>query len=446
MTLQPYVRLNTRLMRTTEAQIKLIWKNGIIYLSVTWKTRILRSTGFKVEKKYWNAQAEKVRKPAPNYQAINAAITKLKNTVVERKNAYILQGIEYNSKMLLEEKAPVNVLTLEAIKNEMAEERNYKYGTIESFRTALNCWADYTPRDSIKNIDLNTVRGFLPFLRERGCKAGTIKLLFMRLGSIFRYAIEKGYTTENPFEKFNIHRRVKVRERHPALTKYQMDLVLEYMGWQFMVTGDAWKRIVKRAGRNVSPESCLALFCFSYLAGGAAPIDCLLLKCDDIIHKVINGRAYYVAHIHRSKTEHPVSVLIKITPSTAALINALKERGGKRLFSILENVDDNDDETIMKKKRYLLGQGQAVLRGVFAKINEVIADRNKRLDIEEPLIDIKEVSFYSARHTLATTLANSNVSLNAISSVMGRSVEGIGRYIKSLTNDSDIAAALENIY
>ena len=47
---------------------------------------------------------------------------------------------------------------------------------------------------------------------------------------------------------------------------------------------------------------------------------------------------------------------------------------------------------------------------------------------------------------MASVLANSNVSLNAIASVLGRSIDDIGRYVKSLNTETELATALENIY
>ena len=138
-------------MRTTEAQIKLIWKNGIIYLSVTWKTRVLQSTGFKIEKKYWDAAGERVKRPATNYAAINAAINKLKTRVVERRDAYILQGIDYTSRMLLEEPQKGD-MSLNSMLQQMAQERGLKFSTIENYETALKRWSEYTPAAAGENL------------------------------------------------------------------------------------------------------------------------------------------------------------------------------------------------------------------------------------------------------------------------------------------------------
>lgn len=432
-------------MRTTQAQIKLIWKNGIIYLSVTWRTRILQSTGFKVDKKYWDAAGERVKRPATNYAAINATINKLKTSIIQRRDAYILQGVEYTSRMLLEEPQKGD-MSLNSMLQQMAEERGLKFSTVENYETALKRWSEYTPVADVRKIDVPLLRGFMTFLRTKGCKDGTIKTFFLKIEGLVNFAIEKKVIKENPFHSFKFHRQLKVREHHPALTKFQMEQCLEYLGEMFCVSGDAWDRLIRKLNRKLTPENVIGLFCFSYLAGGLAPIDCLLLRPSDIEEKIINGKSYYVANLKRSKTGQPVNIFIKIVPASAALINALKERGGQRLFSILEGVKDADNEVITKRKRYLAGQGQAVLRGVLGDVNERIILHNRAAAIPEPLINLKEVTFYSARHTLATVLANSNVGLNAISSVMGRSVEGIGRYIKSLNNDIELANALENIY
>lgn len=432
-------------MRTTQAQIKLIWKNGIIYLSVTWKTRVLQSTGFKIEKKYWDAAGERVKRPATNYAAINAAINKLKTRVIERRDAYILQGVEYTSRMLLEEPQKGD-MTLNSMLQQMAQERGLKFSTVENYETALKRWSEYTPVALVSKIDAPLLRGFMAFLRTRGCKDGTIKTFFLKIEGLVNYAIEKKVIKENPFHSFKFHRQLKVRENHPALTRLQMEMCLEYLADMFCVTGSAWDRLIKKLNKKLTPENVMGLFCFSYLAGGLAPIDCLLLKPSDVEEKIINGKSYYVAHLKRSKTGQPVNVIIKITPAAAALLVALKERGGQRLFSILEGVKDNDNEAITKRKRYLAGQGQAVLRSVLNEVNERIIIHNRGVAIPEPLINLKEVTFYSARHTLATVLANSNVGLNVIASVMGRSVDDIGRYIKSLNNESELATALESLY
>ena len=406
---------------------------------------MLKSTGFQVEKKFWDARAERVKKNFPNAAAINASITKFKNAVVERRNSYIAAGVEYTTQMLIEEKKAGDT-QLNTLLQWMARERGLRFSTVENYETALKRWSEYTPVTDVKKIDVALLRGFLTFLKGRGCKDGSIKTFLLKVEGVVNFALEKNIITSSPFASFKFHRMLKVKNRHPALSKFQMDMMLAYMEDMFCVSGAAWDKVVRKLNKKISKESVTALFSFSYLSGGLAPIDCLLLKPGDINEKIINGRSYYVANLKRSKTGQPVDILIKITPGSAALLTALKSRGGRRLFSILEDVDDNNYEAITKHKRYLAGQGQAVLRGILSDVNERILMHNRGAAIPEALIDVKDISFYSARHTMASVLANSNVSLNAIASVLGRSIDDIGRYVKSLNTETELAQALEHIY
>ena len=106
---------------------------------------------------------------------------------------------------------------------------------------------------------------------------------------------------------------------------------------------------------------------------------------------------------------------------------------GVMLFGIIEGVDGH---MIDKRLNYLSYYGKKCLINEINEVNKGLKDK----------IDINNVTFYSARHTLATVLVNENVSLNGIASVMGRSVNNIGTYIKSLTKTNEIASIVDRLY
>lgn len=412
-------------MRTNEAKVKLVLKKEMVYISVSWKGRVLKSTGIKCSNAKWDAKREKVKGDVQ----VNAYLSSLKADVIKRRDYYVVRGLEYTASMLLEvnkpdTKANLSLLTLVKI---MADERKLRQTTTTTYKLAVNKWLLYNP-DNIKGITVERLGDFVAKCKKANTDS-TIRMYLQRLGGIVQFAINKDIINEDPFKSFNGKKRLRIVHKHPALNKTQMDAVLKRL--MVLLETESAGEFKKR----ISPAACLSFFCFSYLAGGLAPIDTAKVRVADIKEENINGQLYYTFSTKRQKTGAPVKCLIRQTPLTIGLLQVLSSKGNK-LFGLLEDVDDVVATT--RRINYLSYFGKKMLHEELGDVNKGLEKNNK--------IDINSITFYSARHTLATVLVNSNVSLNGIASVMGRSINNIGTYIKTLNQDSELAGVLDNLY
>lgn len=409
-------------MRKSQASVKLMLKRDNIYLVATFKCkRVLKSTGVKCPSSKWDSNKERIK----GDDKMNAYLYSLKDKCIKRRDAYIIKGISYTADMLFEEKEDICNTSLTGIVKEMTEARQLKYNTIKSYQVALKKWLVCGNKDDISYVTGEALMTFLKSLKKTNSD-GTIKLYIGRIAGIVQYAFQRGIIDKDPFVGFDYLRYLKVQPIHPALNKEQMNACLKRLDY-ILNNND-----VAAFKKTISNEACLAFFCFSYLCGGLAPIDVAKIRIEDVKNEMIKNVYYYVINTRRSKTNVPVKCLIRKNELTTKLMNVLMS-SGVMLFGIIEGVDGH---MIDKRLNYLSYYGKKCLINEIIEINKGLKDK----------IDINNVTFYSARHTLATVLVNENVSLNGIASVMGRSINNIGTYIKSLTKTNELASIVDRLY
>ena len=77
-------------------------------------------------------------------------------------------------------------------------------------------------------------------------------------------------------------------------------------------------------------------------------------------------------------------------------------------------------------------------------INDEIIRKNVNEDAGLPLVNVEDVQFYTARHSFAAHYINSpGSSVNGLASLLARGVNTIGTYVHQLTQDKEIAEAVE---
>ena len=90
--------------KSNQACIKIVNRNGYLFLSVAFKgVRKFKTLGFKCPVQCWNADREQCLSTLKNYKTINVHISQMKMDMVERMNKYIINNIPYTVDMLLEE-------------------------------------------------------------------------------------------------------------------------------------------------------------------------------------------------------------------------------------------------------------------------------------------------------------------------------------------------------
>ena len=437
-------------MRTTKAIIKIVNKNGYLFLSVSWKKRVLKSTQYRCDKRHWNEKTEQCTSKCPNYRIINFEINKLKSKLIECRDKYILEGKPYTAQMLIDSLDMVDYdgsgREWKNIVPEALKARGVGLSTRNLYRCATTSLNDFYGNDSftIDDITSDRMKKFMKYLKDKGVSDNTIRTYFARIKAIISYSIEKGLLEQknDPFIHYKWVRETIPTERHIALSKKNMDLMIKYlMDRLIIMDGNLWSWDEEAVDRMVSVtksvESVLSIFVLSYLCQGMSPVDLFKLRVRDIGQESINGEDYYVIHTHRSKTSVAVDVYVKKDLRSMAIIDGYRmHHFGEFLLPVFNSLD----EAHMKQRRgYFFSYASKVLRKVAGEINKNIIENNVKNNRNDELIDL-DITAYSARHTFCTVLINTGCSLNDIASLMGRSVNGLQTYVKSLTKAEDIIA------
>ncbi|HAS47075.1 MAG TPA: hypothetical protein DCS93_41710 [Microscillaceae bacterium] len=268
---------------------------------------------------------------------------------------------------------------------EMIEEKKSlgKAGTMKSYKDAYRTIKKYHPQDfKFEELNYNLLKGLENSLFSRGCTAGGIGARMRAIRAVYYEAIRRGYAKKesNPYSSVqdrNGYSLAKLKSTHNprALTSDEIERFKQLDLIKYSELADSWR-----------------YFMFSFKMFGINFID----MCNLTHAHIQEGRLLYT----RQKTGKPFSLLI-----------------AKEVFEIIEHFkshrdyifpifDENIHITPMQKKN---------------RHHKVLKKINKDLRKIAEILDIKTFTFYTARHTSATTLKRSGVSTDVISEALGHS-------------------------
>ena len=287
----------------------------------------------------------------------------------------------------------------------LADNRN---GYAKSFIELSSSVAGYkkTLDFYFSEIDIQWLRGYEIFLRNRGNRQNTIGIRFRALRALYNRAVSDKVVKKDlyPFDEF------KVSEFHEQTKKRS-------------ITRDDIKRIIDLDLKTIttyhSPylEFGRDLFLFSYLSCGINLTDMAKLQYADIE----NGRLIY----KRQKTHRLLTV--RLQPLALNIIEKYRSNESEYLFPILDKTHKTETQ---KRDR----------------IHKVMKATNRALKrIGDKLGLPIEITTYVARHTYATVLKRSGVGTAIISESLGHSSERVTQiYLDSFEN-TQIDEAMKNL-
>lgn len=445
-----------------------------IILRVTYnKQRKHKSLGCSCSKSLWNDNKHEVRATHPNALNINTIIRKAKNNADNAVLTLEKAGVDYSAQSIINliEKTPLIPKTLFSLFEERINffrDKAQQYNTAMGYRTLLNVIKRYTEDEDVEliSVDSNWIRDFEAHLRTK-YKDTSIKKFFDCLKAIFNYAVGKEYIRQTPLEGYNHIKKLDMRTKKRALSFPEMASLHKYYfdtyGFQGKKKTDLeitkkhyWnKRFQRRGTTKLTPidaeQLSICIFLCSYYLQGLALIDLANLKWKDFQdyevvdktkylsdlgehgfeyaeeHKQVTD--YYKIEVARAKTNHPVRIIVEemvILPYLLPFTDGLKgmteeEENETYVFPIYSAADD----TPSKK---------------FGRMNYATYLINNNIKRVGEKLGIKGITFYSARHTYASTLYHNNVAIGQIAQNMGRNIADIETYLKDFEDESIIKA------
>ncbi len=362
--------------------------------------------GVSVNPKFWNFSKNEPKAACPNREYIEMLIAdKIKEysaKIIEFKVAK--QDITATSlveKVNVKPKCDKTVddvfkeqmaYLVKAGRKSYAQSIKQTYNSLKEYRHNLNFCFD--------EIDVNWLKRYEQFLREKRLSDNTIGIRFRNLRAIYNVAVEEDVVSSEryPFKKFKIARMNQETIKR-ALTKADIERILSFKS------------------SNNFMRFPIDIFAFTYYCGGINFTDIAKLTQANIM----DGRLIY----KRQKTKKLIR--IPLQPQALALIQKYHSTNSPYLFPILSPFHKTEEQKA-------------------DRIHKVITKVNERLkQIGEILKLPIKLTTYVARHSQATVMKKAGVSTAVIREIMGHSSERVTQiYLDSFDNEQ-IDEAMKNL-
>ena len=351
-------------------------------------TSKLVTLGLSVAPCYWDKEAEMLTADCPDRAALQSKIDGTLTGFQKKIKRLEALDIPVNFDTLFEVKTVhIAGITIEQGFNEEIErlESLGKYASASKHRVLCSHLSRFRSLDiRFDEIDHTFLRDFELFLRKNDNVSNSIATKFAILKAAYNKALADGIFIQkvNPFAKYKVG-SLWTRTRKRAITK-----------------GDIQKLMALEIEPSHKTEYTLFakdIFLFSYFTAGMNFGDMARLRYKDLI----KGRIYYSRH----KTQKLLS--FQLVPNALQIIGKYSRDNHTQedyIFPILDRAEHKTAQQIFNR-----------IHKVLAKINRELKVLGKLIGLEVPL------TTYVARHTYATVLKRSGVSVALISESLGHS-------------------------
>ena len=369
-----------------------------------------QSLGISVLPRYWDFTRNKPKPNCPNKEYIQKIILDKQTELQQRMLEFNSEQKEYTTTTLLnDENKKFELKTVSQFYQELIEQckSNDKCGNRLIYKGSYNSLKVFTKNQldiPFSAIDISWLNKYEKWLRSKGNKETTMSLMFRTLRSAYNKAIKAkcARKSDYPFDEYKINKfDTKTQKRAIAKTE-----VLKFT----KEVGNIGKRQYVQLSKDI--------FIFSYLCGGINFTDIANLTKANIT----NGRLHYV----RQKT----GKLIKLGISEEAMqiIKKYESESKGYLFPIL---NANIHKTSLQKQN---------------RIHKMLGKVNKNLKLIAAQLNVDaNMTTYVARHSFASVLKKSGVSIALISEALGHSdLSTTQVYLDGFDNEQ-IDAAMQNL-
>ena len=369
-----------------------------------------QSLGISVLPRYWDFTRNKPKLNCPNKEYIQKIILDKQTELQQRMLEFNSEQKEYTTTTLLnDENKRFELKTVCQFYQELIEQckNNNKCGNRLIYKGSYNSLKVFTKNQldiPFSAIDISWLNKYEKWLRSKGNKETTMSLMFRTLRSAYNKAIKAkcARKSDYPFDEYKINKfDTKTQKRAIAKTE-----VLKFT------------KEVDNIGKRQYVQLSKDIFIFSYLCGGINFTDIANLTKVNIT----NGRIHYI----RQKT----GKLIKLGISEEAMqiIKKYESESKGYLFPIL---NANIHKTPLQKQN---------------RIHKMLGKINKNLKLIAAQLNVDaNMTTYVARHSFASVLKKSGVSIALISEALGHSdLSTTQVYLDSFDNEQ-IDAAMQNL-
>lgn len=414
-------------MKTNTATLRILLldtpnKQGLfpIVIRAQWNGRAEKRTGISIPKSAWSERTSTIRPTFPNAQQLNITIQRMFNEAMQHKTELEMTNSLRNAKDIFGHQSKTkSTLDYRTLMESLATSRAITYGTMKTHTVAYNAVREFVGSDDfdVTYLDADRLRSFGKYLQGKGLKNGTIYNYMANIGAVWHYAIQEGLVTANlyPFDTFNYRSMYRTEPTKKAISQedfHKIEEKLRNLVWEEHINDLSIFSNVR------SDEFALAMYVLGYYFGGLAFVDMSNLRKEQLtIKKEHHQDIYIFREVYRQKTNQPVPIILSGNMIVKPLIHHFMEQPGEYLFPI------NDHKGTPKEQH--------------KRMNSIEKSVNLHLRRATGL----DITYYSCRHGFATHYINAEGANPVhLAAMMGRSVNGIFRYVKTIQSEDDILA------
>ncbi len=392
----------------------IVYKNGKSPLAIRFthnRANKFVSVGLSVESRYWDFDNQMLTADCPDRRTMQSKIDSAIVTYNKKIRRLEALEIEVNFDTLFETNGRRVAITVEdGFRKEIERlESLGKCSSASKHKSALLALKAYkSTQTPLEAIDMDYLKGFELFLRERRNNDNSIATRFAIFKAIYNKAVKEGHIMpkQNPFVQYKVG-SLWTKTRKRAIDKEDIRKIAD-LGIPYN-----YKSNYKQLARD--------MFLFSYLTAGMNFCDIARLRHRD----VMKGRVYYSRH----KTQKLLSC--RLSEQAGGIIErytAPSHTPEDYIFPILDRGTHITDRQIFNR-----------IVKVLRKVNNALKEIGTDVGLPFPL------TTYVARHSYATVLKRSGVNIAIISESLGHSDLATTQiYLDSFEN-SQIDEAMKNL-
>ena len=369
-----------------------------------------KGLGISVRPEHWDSNKNRPKTNCPNKDLILKII--LEKEAEFQKQMLELQSDdkEFTASTLITPKVKQKIKSVQEFYNEIIQEleQSNKIGNSRVYRDSLRSLELYSNGKldiPFSYIDVDFLKGYEKWLKQREYKETSLSLFFRTLRSAYNKAMEAKYVkkTAYPFDEYKVSKFcIKTEKR--AIPKDNIKLIME----------------LDLSEHTEYMQFAKDLFVFSYLCSGINFTDIANLTLSNIVE----GRLIYI----RQKTGKKINIPLNVETNNIIEKYVKSDSTSEYIFPILNvSLHKTEMQKYNRRKKVLL------------KVNKALKEISTITGINANL------TTYVARHSYATVLKNSGVNIALIGETLGHSdLKTTQIYLDSFENEQ-IDAAMANL-
>lgn len=407
---------------------------------VQWNGRCEKFTGIYLKEINFNPITQRVVKMSDKVvqKSLNYRIASLLNIYASKVKSLIDSGFPFSAKDILKEdnrlKSSDNI-DYQTVMEQYFKCRHLGQSTVRFHRSVFNRLSRYCGCKVIviEDLDDTFFRGYAKWLQSDGLADSSINQNLRRIGAILHYAIDEGLVSSSyryPFLKFRFWQKYEHKSQKRGASEKLIRAMIDDCVLAYRENPDIFREGLK----NKHSELFAQVLCLlSYHLQGLALCDLARIRLSDIELRRINYDDFYViSGLKRKKTNVDIGYIVALKNELVSII--IDSLSSGRQSGYLVGCMLRDD------------MSEAQVGYCVSDVSKFISINIKKVAVRLGFGDEAEgLTYYSFRHSFATSYLLAGGNPVNLATMMGRSVSGIFRYVDTLSGLENIVAEKKKI-